>query len=77
MRGISFRRGLVVFQFCIAQVMFICVLVMVSHMNYFRNRPLGFEKKSIVNVPIPNDSLSRLKWKLWVTCFCSNRESAM
>ncbi len=59
--GISLRRGLVVLQFCIAQVLIICVLVVSSQMNYFRHASLGFDKESIVNVPLPDDSLSLLK----------------
>ncbi|HLZ89771.1 MAG TPA: ABC transporter permease, partial [Puia sp.] len=59
--GISLRRGLVVLQFCIAQVMIICVLVVSGQTAYFRHASLGFDKASIVNVPIPNDSLSQLK----------------
>ena len=60
-RGISLRKGLVILQFGIAQVLFICVLVMVSQMNYFHNSSLGFNKESIVNVPIPGDSISQAK----------------
>lgn len=59
--GIFLRRGLIVLQFCIAQVLIICVLVVSSQMNYFRRAPLGFDKESIVNVPLPDDSLSLLK----------------
>lgn len=59
--GISLRRGLVVLQFVIAQVLIIGTLVVVSQMNYFRNAELGFNKDAIINVPLPGDSLSALK----------------
>ena len=59
--GVSLRRGLVVFQFVIAQVMIIAMLVVVSQMNYFKNASLGFNTNSIVQVPIPGDSLSNIK----------------
>ena len=59
--GISLRRALVILQFAIAQVLIIGVLIVVSQMNFFRNASLGFEKASILNVPIPGDSLSLLK----------------
>jgi putative ABC transport system permease protein len=55
-RGISLRRGLVVFQFVIAQALIIGTLIIVQQMNYFMNQPLGFDKDAIVNVPYRPDS---------------------
>jgi ABC-type antimicrobial peptide transport system permease subunit len=55
-RGISLRRGLVVFQFVIAQGLIIGTLIIVKQMNYFTNQPLGFDKEAIVNIPFPGDS---------------------
>ncbi len=60
-RGISLRKGLVVFQFVIAQTLIIGTLVIVKQMKYFTNQPLGFDKEAIVNVPLPTDSLSNTK----------------
>jgi putative ABC transport system permease protein len=59
--GISLRRALVILQFAIAQVLIIGVLIVVSQMNFFRNASLGFEKSSILNVPLPGDSISHLR----------------
>jgi putative ABC transport system permease protein len=59
--GISLRQVLVVFQFCIAQVLVIGTLVVVYQMQYFHNKSLGFNKDAIVNVTFPGDSLSRTK----------------
>jgi putative ABC transport system permease protein len=59
--GISLRRGLVVLQFVIAQVLIIGMLVVVSQMDYFKNASYGFTKEEVVLVPIPNDSLSLRK----------------
>jgi ABC-type antimicrobial peptide transport system permease subunit len=56
-RGISLRRGLVVFQFIVAQALIIGTLIIVKQMNYFMDRPLGFDKAAIVNVPFRVDSL--------------------
>ncbi len=56
-KGISLRRGLVVFQFIIAQALIIGTLIIVRQMNYFMNQPLGFDKNAIVNVPFRTDSL--------------------
>ena len=55
-KGISLRRGLVVFQFIIAQALIIGTLVIIQQMNYFMDQPLGFDKDAIVNVPFRPDS---------------------
>jgi ABC-type antimicrobial peptide transport system permease subunit len=59
--GISLRRGLVIFQFIIAQFLVICMIVVVSQMNYFRNASLGFDKEAVLLVPVPEDSVSHSK----------------
>ena len=56
-KGISLRRGLVVFQFIIAQALIIGTLIIIQQMNYFMNQPLGFDKDAIVNVPFRVDSV--------------------
>lgn len=63
-KGISLRRGLVVFQFVIAQALIIGTFIIVQQMSYFLNQPLGFDKEAIVNVPFRVDSLriSRLDY---------------
>lgn len=63
-KGVSLRRGLVVFQFVIAQVLIIGTLIIVKQMGYFMNQPLGFDKDAVINVPFRVDSLriSRLDY---------------
>jgi ABC-type antimicrobial peptide transport system permease subunit len=61
-KGISLRRGLVVFQFIIAQVLIIGTLVIVKQMNFFVSQPIGFDKDAIVNIPLPTDSVSKVKY---------------
>ena len=63
-KGISFRRALVVFQFVIAQALIIGTLVVASQMDYFRNADMGFNKDAVINAGFPNDSLSRTKTDL-------------
>ena len=63
-KGIFFRRGLVVFQFVIAQTLIIGTLIIASQMDYFRNADMGFNKQAIINAGIPGDSLSRTKFDL-------------
>ncbi|SDP50263.1 duplicated orphan permease [Mucilaginibacter sp. OK268] len=60
-RGVLFRRGLVVFQFVIAQVLIIGTLIVTSQMDYFRNADMGFRKDAIIYASFPGDSLSRTK----------------
>jgi ABC-type antimicrobial peptide transport system permease subunit len=55
-KGISLRRGLVVFQFIIAQALIIGTLIIVKQMNYFMDQPLGFDKDGIINVPFRVDT---------------------
>ncbi len=55
-QGISLRRGLVVFQFIIAQALIIGTLIILQQMNYFMDKPLGFDKDAIINVPFRVDS---------------------
>lgn len=55
--GISLRRGLVVFQFFIAQALIIVTLVMISQMSYINTADMGFNKEAILNVQIPQDSV--------------------
>jgi predicted permease len=61
--GISLRRALVVLQFCIAQILIIGMLVVVSQMAYFKNTDLGFDKDAIVAMQVPGDSLSKTKYQ--------------
>ncbi len=61
MKGLSLRRGLVVFQFIIAQGLIIGTLIIVKQMDYFRNRPMGFDKDAIVNISFPDDSVGLSK----------------
>jgi hypothetical protein len=56
-KGVSLRRGLVVFQFIIAQGLIIGTLLISKQLSYFENVPMGFDKKAIVSVPFPADSL--------------------
>lgn len=63
-KGISFRRGLVVFQFVIAQTLIIATLIVASQMNYFRMADLGFNKDAVINAGFPNDSIGSQKMEV-------------
>ncbi len=51
--GFNLRRALVVLQFSISQFFIIGTIVLISQMNYFQTKDLGFHKEAIVTMPIP------------------------
>jgi putative ABC transport system permease protein len=53
--GYVLRKGLVVLQFFISQFFIIGTIVLISQMNFFMNKDLGFKKDSIITIPIPDD----------------------
>ncbi len=59
--GISLRRSLIVLQFAIAQLLIIGTLVIVRQMDFFRNRPMGFDRKAItlINLPGSKDRIQK------------------
>ncbi len=57
---VNLRRGLVIFQFAISQFLVICTLVVISQMNYFENKDLGFKRSSIVNFALPDRDFDKL-----------------
>jgi putative ABC transport system permease protein len=59
--GVSLRRGLVVFQFVIAQAMIIATVIIVRQMNYFNQGSMGFDKDAVLTVPLPQDSVGNSK----------------
>jgi putative ABC transport system permease protein len=60
-KGISLRRGLVVFQFIIAQALIIGTLLILRQISYFENASMGFSKEAIVTIPFPGDSIGLTK----------------
>lgn len=55
------RRGLVTFQFVISQVLIIGTIVVASQMNYFRNKPLGFDTEYIVTLGLNDNDAGKLE----------------
>ena len=55
--NLNVRRALVVGQFLISQFLVICTLVVISQMEYFESKDLGFKKDSIItfNIPEPDE----------------------
>ncbi len=65
--GISLRRGLVVLQFAIAQLLVIGTLVVVKQMKYFRDSSMGFDKAGVLFVDLPSDSSLKVKYPVLKT----------
>jgi putative ABC transport system permease protein len=55
------RKGLVVFQFTIAQILIIGTVIVSNQVAYFREKPLGFDKEAIINIPIPDNKVALLE----------------
>lgn len=60
-RGISLRRGLVVTQFAISQVLIVATIVTISQMNFVRNADLGFNKEAVLVLTGSSDSVTVAK----------------
>lgn len=56
----SLRRGLVITQFAISQLLIIGMLVIASQMRYARQADMGFRKDAIVMLPIPESEKATL-----------------
>ncbi|MGH7596477.1 MAG: ABC transporter permease [bacterium] len=59
--GLFLRRGLVVFQFFISQMLIIGTLVVTTQMDYFRSKEMGFDRQAIVTVPLPVNEAAKLQ----------------
>ncbi|RMG73829.1 MAG: FtsX-like permease family protein [Bacteroidetes bacterium] len=57
-QGINLRKSLVVLQFAISQALLIVTLIMMSQMDYFRTRPLGFNREAVLQVNLPREALA-------------------
>jgi putative ABC transport system permease protein len=58
--SVNTRRGLVVFQFIISQLLVVCTLVVIAQMEFFEKKDLGFRKSSIVIFPLPSNEEEKL-----------------
>ena len=57
--GFSLRRGLVITQFAISQLLIIGIIVIAHQMRYAQQN-LGFEKEAIVMLPVPDNGKSKI-----------------
>lgn len=52
--GMPLRKGLIVFQFVISQVLIMATIVIMYQMHFMKNQDMGFEKEAILNIQLPN-----------------------
>ena len=64
--GISLRRGLVVTQFSISQVLIAGTIVAISQMNFVRNADLGFNKDAVFVINVNADSTVRARSEIYM-----------
>ncbi len=55
-RGFTVRKGLVVAQFAISQMLIVGTLVVAHQMDYFENEDLGFNKDALISVTVPDSA---------------------
>jgi len=53
--GLPVRRGLVLVQFVIAQLLIVGTIVIVLQMQYFRTRPMGFDQAAVAMLELPGN----------------------
>ena len=58
---LTLRRGLVIFQFAISQVLIICTLAAMYQMRYLHSVPLGYETDALVQFRLPERDQTRLR----------------
>jgi putative ABC transport system permease protein len=51
--GLNVRKGLVVMQFAISQMLIIGMAVVTSQLSYFQHKDLGFKKDAIITLQLP------------------------
>jgi hypothetical protein len=50
--SLSVRKGLVIFQFVFAACLIVCTIVIYQQLNYIKNKPIGYNKNNLVEIPI-------------------------
>ncbi|WP_338875196.1 ABC transporter permease [Spirosoma sp. SC4-14] len=58
---LTLRRGLIVGQFAISQILIIGTIIVYSQMHYFRSVDLGFSREAVLTIPIPENEPGQLE----------------
>lgn len=59
--GVIMRRGLVVVQFAISQMLIIGTTVVVMQMDFMQNQDMGFVKDGVVVLPLPDNDKTKME----------------
>jgi putative ABC transport system permease protein len=59
----NLRKGLIVFQFLVAQFFIICALIVGQQLRFTLTKDLGFNKEAIVTIDIPYEAYSKEAFK--------------
>ncbi|MDN5204673.1 ABC transporter permease [Fulvivirgaceae bacterium BMA10] len=57
--GFSLRRGLIIVQFAISQLLLIGAIVIANQMRYTQQADMGFEKEAVIMLPLHGDKTSK------------------
>jgi len=60
-KGISMRKGLIVLQFVISQMLIVGVVIVFQQIAYFNSKDLGFSGDSIITIPLPENDEHKLE----------------
>ncbi|MDF9799961.1 putative ABC transport system permease protein [Catalinimonas alkaloidigena] len=60
-KGIILRKGLIIFQFALSQVLIICTVVVLSQMHYFNNASLGFDQEAVLTADLPRSNHDKVE----------------
>lgn len=70
--SLSVRKALVVFQFVFAASLIICTIVIYQQLNFIKNKPIGYNRASLIEIPVQGnlegkEKLALLKERLLKT----------
>ncbi|WP_410219601.1 FtsX-like permease family protein [Pedobacter sp.] len=61
--SLSVRKILVVFQFTFAACLIICTIVIYQQLNYIKNKPIGFNRTGLIEIPVQGTLKERSKFE--------------
>ncbi|MBC3786950.1 ABC transporter permease [Spirosoma utsteinense] len=59
-RYLTLRRGLIVGQFAISQLLIISTIIAYNQMSFFRSADLGYDKDAVLTIPLPDNDAGKI-----------------